>query len=429
MEEVQEKLGGREILLEFKVSFDNTYLWVVQKNGSARLIRIPVRSRELRSQVTAVLDSITDDPLATFNPEPARLLFELLLKDALHDVAEGTPLVFVPDDALQQLPFEVLVTNSSTSSGIQYLAAKYPISYYPSAGTLMVQRSVSGVRDWAFPLLAVADPVPLPENSGVGPSLLRSPVAAVTSSHSYLDDAVTRGYRFAPLPATRREVMDIAVILKIAPAPPHVLIGQATKATLLKREAGEDLSRYRFIHLATHGLLGTDVPGLNQPALLLSQDAGQDENISLLTMDEIFKLKLTAEMVVLSACQTGRGEVVPGEGIIGLTRAFLHAGARAVVVSHWNVADDATAIFMSRFYHYLLNEGMDKAQALQKARLDLLTGTVGGKALAERGIGGIAQQGKVAEAKPSAGAISGSASLSIAHPYFWAPFILVGEGK
>jgi len=185
---------------------------------------------------------------------------------------------------------------------------------------------------------------------------------------------------------------------------------------LLSRKEGEELLHYRFIHLATHGILGTDVPPLNQPALVLSGGRGLSRSATFLTMDEVFRLRLTAEMVVLSACQTGRGEEVPGEGIIGLTRAFLHAGTRSVVVSLWNVADDATAAFMSRFYYYLLEENIDKAHALQRVRLDFLKSTVD-------------EIESLRQDQESKSLSASSISRLIAHPFFWAPFILVGEGK
>jgi CHAT domain-containing protein/predicted negative regulator of RcsB-dependent stress response len=425
VEEVQARLNDQEILLEFRVTSGGTYLWVVRRTGPPRLIQIRAVASDLRAQVTALINNITRDPFATFDAGPAKALYDLLLRDALSStvkvstVKEGTSLIIVADDALQQLPFEVLVTDGISATTPQYLGAKYPVTYYPSAGTLVVQRSASEKRQWPFPLLAVADPT--------APTLTADTKTSLSANlgRSYIANAENRGYRFPSLPAARREVEDIARLFKINPTPPDVLIGeQATKAMLLERKEEKDPSKYRFIHLATHGLLGTDIPGLEQPALLLRGERGDDGPISLLTMDEIMKLRLTAEMVVLSACQTGRGEVVPGEGVMGLTRAFLYAGAQSVVASLWNVADEATAVFMSRFYNYLLNEGMDKAHALQKVRMDFISGSASSEVLSRRGVGGIGKLAGSPDLKASS-----PASISTFHPYFWAPFILVGDGK
>jgi CHAT domain-containing protein len=213
--------------------------------------------------------------------------------------------------------------------------------------------------------------------------------------------AMARGYRFPPLPAARREVAEISRVLQLLPGRPRVLVGEhATKANLLGTDAGE-LSQYRYIHLATHGVLGAAVPGLHQPALLLGAAADGDVASMFLTMEELSRLRLTADLVVLSACQTGLGEEIAGEGMLGLTRAVLHAGAASAVVSLWNVADEATATLMARFYAYLVKDGMDKARALQRAKLDFLREARGG---VHAGPG----------ARPS-------------HPFFWAPFILVGD--
>jgi len=173
--EVQHRLNHREVLLEYKVTSGVTYLWVVRKDRSVRLITISVGERELRTQVTSLLDSITRNPLAPFDPGPARRLYDLLLKKALQDIPEGTSLVLVPDDALLHLPFEALVTNSRDSSRPNYLAAKYPISYYPSAGTLVVMRSLRGPHEWAFPLFAVGDPFASSWKTAVGPSQSQGP--------------------------------------------------------------------------------------------------------------------------------------------------------------------------------------------------------------------------------------------------------------
>jgi CHAT domain-containing protein len=159
------------------------------------------------------------------------------------------------------------------------------------------------------------------------------------------------------------------------------------------------LAPYQYIVFATHGILGTEVPYLQQPALVLSQVDTLEED-GFLTMEEILGLRLNADLVTLSACQTGLGINVKGEGIIGLTRAFMYAGTSSLVVSLWSVADQSTAEFMAHFYRNL-KSGMSKAKALRETKLWMIresyhTDEYGNVVLHN-------------------------------HPFYWAPFVLIGE--
>lgn len=388
-------LEADEALLEFKVTEAASYLWVVRTGHALRLFLIPGRPA-LEAQVKAFLD-----------PAQAHDLYKLLrFPEALAGIPPGTRLVIVPDDILFRLPFELLVTRVEHLQlrsvpgelpfypGVRYLAQDWAVSYYPSAGTLVVNRQRAlATQAWSSPLLALGDP----EYSPDGGRGVRS-AGPASARRSLVRAAAAKGYLFEPLPATRREILAIAKIFRLPADSPHLLLGErATKEVLLRR----DLTQYRFLHFATHGLLGVDVPGLQEPALVLSH-AGPDERQMFLTMQEVFALqgRLNAELVVLSACRTGRGKEFRGEGVIGLTRAFFYAAAPSVVVSLWNVNDAATAHFMARFYHHLVNDRQDKATALQRARLDLLHGYT----------------------DPETGV-----PIHYPQPFFWAPFILVGE--
>jgi CHAT domain-containing protein len=147
-----------------------------------------------------------------------------------------------------------------------------------------------------------------------------------------------------------------------------------------------ELASFEYLHFATHAILGREGLGIGQPALVLAQtgDTGED---GFLTMSEVAELKIGAKMVVLSACDTGLGEDVPGEGLVGLARAFLFAGARSLVVSLWGVGDSTTALLMDRFYAGILESGLSPAKALRQARLEVLS----------------------------------------RHPFHWGGFVLVGE--
>jgi CHAT domain-containing protein len=175
----------------------------------------------------------------------------------------------------------------------------------------------------------------------------------------------TRRLVIPRLPFTRQEATRL-----LALAPKTSSLGaidfEANRETVLKG----DLSQYRYVHFATHGLLDSERPGLS--ALVLSMvDAQGKPQDGFLRANDIYNLKLPAELVVLSACQTGLGKEIKGEGLVGLTRGFMYAGAARVVVSLWNVNDKATAELMTRFYERMLKGGERPAAALRAAQVDM----------------------------------------------------------
>ena len=162
----------------------------------------------------------------------------------------------------------------------------------------------------------------------------------------------------------------------------------------IKGNANEDfiksgeLKKYRLLHFATHGFVNTWKPELS--GILLAQDTAINED-GILYSGEIYNLKLNADLAVLSACETGLGEIKKGEGLIGLTKALLYAGSKNIIVSLWKVADKSTSDLMIDFYKNLLEEKQDFSQALQQAKLKMI------------------DEGKHA------------------HPFYWSPFILIGK--
>ena len=178
----------------------------------------------------------------------------------------------------------------------------------------------------------------------------------------------------------------IAQFFGASPRPPDILLNVVANETQLRQAP---LTRYRYLHFATHADLPGRLQGINEPFLILGQVENTDEDDGLLALSEVLDLRLDAEMVVLSACVTGRGEATEGEGVVNFARAFHQAGARSVVVSLWEVASEAAEDFMRRFYGHL-QAGKPKAEALSLARKEI-------KAL-------------------------------YPNPFFWAAFILHGEG-
>jgi CHAT domain-containing protein len=172
---------------------------------------------------------------------------------------------------------------------------------------------------------------------------------------------------------------------------------------------------YDILHFAAHTELKQDDP-LSSAVLLAksSNDSGR------LEVRDIFTLDLNASLVVLSGCETALGKLSSGDELVGLTRAFIYAGTPSVVASLWKVDDASTAQLMSSFYRNLKSK--TKVESLRQAQLDMIRGKANSPLLAQRGVGGVAKLGEVGAPR------SAPSSVSLSHPYFWAPFILVGDG-
>jgi len=212
-----------------------------------------------------------------------------------------------------------------------------------------------------------------------------------------LQNVTLRGQDFKRLEFSAEEVRRIASVWNISPTSENInLRGRAS----VDRVKELDLSKYHILHFASHAVLGDKVSLASQPALVLSRVESGGKNKELLQFSDIFTLKLNADLVVLSACETGLGQFRDGEGIVGLTRAFFYAGASSAVVSLWKVEDQSTALLMERFYQRLKG-GQNKAEALRKAKLDIIGARVKLK--------------------------STGTEESLAAPFFWAPFVLVGD--
>jgi len=199
------------------------------------------------------------------------------------------------------------------------------------------------------------------------------------------EDYAERGFSFVRLPYTRDEVLAISNLFPLDQR--HVYLGAEAREETVKSEKLDD---FRFIHFATHSFLDEIRPG--RSGILLSR-APQSLEDGILQMGEIMRLKMNADLVTLSACSTGLGKLVNGEGVLGLTRAFFYAGARNVAVLLWNVNDFATATLMVSFYRHL-TRGVPESEALRQAKLSLLH----------------------------------SSQPLWHHPYFWAAFVIEGEG-
>jgi CHAT domain-containing protein/Tfp pilus assembly protein PilF len=354
-------------------------------------------------------------------PEVAAELSQLLLAPVASRLTNQR-LVVVSDGALQYVPFAVLPKPNleiNKPQALTPLISAHEIVNLPSASTLAVLRNELQGRKPAAKILAViADPVfdksderlKLVQAKRVKETpeiIARIRVASQTRSQSPPQNAAeqtpavanhfTRALReaeisddnltLARLPYTRKEA---ASIIALVPAPLRkaAIDFSANRALAMSRE----LSEFRFIHFATHGFLNTTHPELSGIVLSMVDEEGKEVN-GMLRAQDIYNLKLPAELVTLSGCRTGLGKEIRGEGLVGLTRGFMYAGAARVLVSLWDVNDEATAELMSKFYSAMIKEKLTPAAALKTA------------------------QARMAKDK------------RWSSPYYWAAFILQGEPK
>ncbi len=324
LEQIQrEVLGPGEILLEYFMGQDEAWLWLVEKEN-ARVFPL-AHPDTIRADVAKFMSAIEASSGELGGDQSVRTAAARVALHILPPVPlpPGSRLLVVPDGPLHHIPFSALPL------GAGLLVEGHEVVIVPSATALKLMR---------------AD---LPPSSGHGFLGIADP------------QPIAAGSRFPRLTHSRREVETIAALFPSAAS--TILAGEkATKAGL----NALTLSRYRYLHFATHGWL--DPQDLMHSGLRLTPGA-DGPGTALLSLDEILTLRLSAELVVLSACRSGEGEFLQGEGLVSLTRGFLYAGARAVVVSLWNVDDSSTADFMALFYRGI-RAGKPPAMALRLAK-------------------------------------------------------------
>jgi CHAT domain-containing protein len=324
-------------------------------------------------------------------------LYKAAVEPAASIIGDKRILV-VADGALNYIPFEALVKNSDGAdyASLNYLVKTNEIVYSPSASVIAAIRQGSA-SSTGKSMLLVADPVFSADDPRAKGGAASSASGETRGLGLGLESAVndvagnqtsTGGLRLARLSGTRTEADAISAIAKTGGAQAELWTDLNASEDNVK---ARDVSSYRYLHVATHGLLDADRPQFTGVVLSL---VGNKTNDGFLRTDEIFNLKLGSPLVMLSACETGLGKEKRGEGVIGLTRAFMYAGAPTVGVSLWSVADKSTADLMTDFYKRLLGA---TPQAPGAAMRDAQLAMINGK--------------------------------QYSAPFYWAPCVLVGEWK
>ncbi|CBN54862.1 putative Tetratricopeptide repeat domain protein [Kamptonema sp. PCC 6506] len=367
-------LDENTILLEYSLGEERSYLWAVTKTS--------INSYELPKQadIEKAVQRFQQEELVPIRMRPAQgvlavdILSQILLKPVAKQL-ENKRLAIVADGRLQTIPFSALVIprESQTQNTFVPLMMQHEIVNLPSASTLAVLRNQVRGRQLAPKTIAVlADPVfgkndgrldrnTVNSNNDIIPNLENLPITQVELKDALRD----AGIKLTRLSGTRIEA---EAIMALVPEAERIqfLDFQANKTSAIN----PNLAQYRIIHFATHGILNTARPELSGIVMSLVDEQGIPQN-GFLRLSDIFNLHLPAELVVLSACQTGQGQEVKGEGIIGLTRGFMYAGAARVLVSLWKVDDQATAELMKRFYRGMLQEKLTPAAALRQAQVEM----------------------------------------------------------
>ncbi|MDJ0715807.1 MAG: CHAT domain-containing protein, partial [Prochloraceae cyanobacterium] len=259
--------------------------------------------------------------------------------------------------------------SSNRQQDLVPLISKYEIVHAPSSSTIAIARQFQKQQQPSQQIAIFADPVFSSKDERLTSTIIAS--SDKRGSNSIARLALERAARdldvgvWQRLPGTRNEAE--AILKLVSPQQEfHVFDFDANLDAATKTK----LDRYRIVHFATHGLLDTKSPELSGLVLSLVDRQGNGIN-GFLRLHEIFNLDLNADLVILSACQTGLGQNVRGEGLVGLTRGFMYAGTPRVVVSLWSVADEATAEFMSRFYTNFLKKGLTATEALRATQLEM----------------------------------------------------------
>jgi CHAT domain-containing protein/Tfp pilus assembly protein PilF len=350
--EIQGLLDEQTVLIEYLLGEPRSYLWVVSST-SLEAFELPGR-KEIDPVARRLHEHLRDpgERDVSGQRKDLELLAEQVLGPALDAVA-GRRLVIVADGALHYVPFAALqIPSRDASSGKATvpLVLEHEIVLLPSAAVLKEMRRAGAGRPPRPPSLAiVADPVYTDPSRGV-------PVKLVAVRDSGLVD----------LPWSRREAEGIAAVAQgrdVLMAVRH----QATRELVLSGR----LEHFRALHFATHGLLNSEHPDLSGLALSQVDASGRPLN-GFLRLQDLYSLRLQADVVVLNGCETGLGRELRGEGLIGLTHGFLHAGAAQVVASLWPVRDRAAAELMQHFYRSLLRDGLRPAAALRAAQIEML---------------------------------------------------------
>jgi len=364
LEQTQEfLLDPQTAFFEYSLGKKNSYVFVITKR-KLKIFPLPPET-QIKSQVKEYLKAVVDRDNQNFRL--GHELFKTLVSPGLDEKIKK--IIFIPDDILHYLPFETLLSQENNN---RWLIKDYKIAYAPSISSLreIIEHKRLRKRKPRKDVLAFGDPYfgPYEEEK--------------TGEDALTDLSATASFHFFRLKYSGLEIERIAALFKKARIDIFTR-KEATEVWLKKL----NLQEYKILHFATHCIIDDKNPPRSSIIFSVGGASTEDE---ILQMREVFNLKLDSDLVTLSSCQTGLGQLIKGEGIVGLSRAFFYAGASSALISLWAVHDEATSQFMERYYFHLRssNSIMD---ALQKAKIEMIDSDV------------------------------------LSHPYYWAGFVVTGS--
>lgn len=420
-QEIAARLAADEVFVSILTLKDQTYVFALTSDGRVGLHKAAIgeqRVGQLVASVRATLDVAGPAAYRTrFDFAAAHEIYRQLLLPLGERIRDKSHLIVAASGALGQLPFSVLPTapwNSDRYAAAPWLVRSHAISHIPSSSAWLSLKRLQQQPSADQPLMAWGDPLFDASRSGALLAQSGSMVRSATIERPVLRLDITqpqvdrlRYSAIPPLPDTRDEVLALARSLG-ADVRNDVLLGRdATRESVLAASADGRLQRKRVVVFATHGLLAGDLPRLDQPALamaatpsatasatLSSTSSNTETALSpLLTLEDVLGLKLNADWVVLSACNTAGADGRQGEAMSGLARGFFYAGSRSLLVTHWSVeSESAKLLTTSTFAAYQSVPAMTRSRALRHGMLVVM------------------------------------ALPRFEHPAFWAPYALVGEG-
>ncbi|MBS0525067.1 MAG: CHAT domain-containing protein [Proteobacteria bacterium] len=422
LRELRPLLAPDEAYVSIHLGQDKSYVWVLRKDGPVTMAAVDANAAEIEKAVAHLRqalqpDAATIEEIPAFDLAAAHALYKTLLQPVEAAWRDAKSLIVSTNGSLGLLPLGLLPVAPAELDAespprfagyrkVQWLARSHAVSLVPSSAALQALRRLppaSRAREW---LIGFGDPFFNAEQAAAGDAAgseanATRGVPLARRSAPPADDAVT----LASLPRladTAAELRAIAAALRVD-AHRALHLGKAANEDAVK---AADLARYRVVVFATHGLMPGELDGLSQPALALTApEVARVPGDGLLTMDEILALKLDADWVVLSACNTAAGTSTNAEPASGLGRAFFYAGTRAVLATNWSVhSRSARDLVTDLFRRQTADPGLSRAEALRQAMVALIDG----KGFADA---------------------HGQTVFTYAHPLFWAPYSLVGDGR
>lgn len=406
---LQQRLGTGEVLASISVLKDRTHVLLLTRDGVHQRLA-PLHREEAGKLVARIRDTVALDENASalldFDAQAAYLLHERLFGWAADRLGHAKQLTVISNGALASIPFSLLIQHPPPASAeaaiasLAWLVKATAVSHMPSLASWSVVSSKAWSANGST-FIAWADPAFTSTSAPVADSGQRSLRRFVRQSTRSSVIAAARlpsnfGATLGRLSNTRQEAEAIARALGASPREDVIVGEQATRSSVLAMARSGVLKRKSVVMFATHGLAPSQVPGLTQHSLALAQEPGQALP-SLLELSDVVGLELDADWVLLSACNTSSADRVGGDSLSGLARGFFFAGARSLLVTHWEVESNSAAEITTRTIdRWARNRQLNRAQALQQTSIDMIE--------------------------------SRHTPTRWSHPAYWAPYALIGSG-